>query len=48
MDACLHEKYTGTDPAEILDDLEKHSENGARIRIRISLIEGVNDSTKTV
>lgn len=44
MDSGIHEKYIGTDNAEILDNLRKLSQDGAKIWIRIPLIGGVNDS----
>lgn len=43
MNTDLHKKYTGVDNKIILDNLKKLSKKGARIWIRIPIINGVND-----
>lgn len=46
IDNEKHLKYIGVDNTVILDNLMKLSESGAKIRLRIPLIKGVNDSPK--
>ncbi|WP_333870650.1 trans-4-hydroxy-L-proline dehydratase activase [Desulforamulus putei] len=42
MDPVLHEKYTGKDNRLILDNLQRLVAGGARINLRVPLIEGIN------
>lgn len=42
INSQYHEKYTGKPNEKILDNLRKLSEKGAKINLRIPLIEGIN------
>ena len=48
MDSEKHRSYTGRDNGEILENLMKLSDAGARIWIRIPVIGGVNDSEEEI
>lgn len=42
MDPLLHKKYTGQDNQLILENLKELSRRGAKINLRLPLIEGIN------
>ena len=42
MDRGKHKKWIGADNALILENLRRLSDGGARIRLRLPLVEGVN------
>ena len=44
LDSEKHKRYTGVDNARILSNLKALCELGARVWVRIPIIEGVNDS----
>ena len=44
MDPALHKAYTGMDNAQILENLKRLAEAGARLIIRVPLIPGCTDS----
>lgn len=48
MDSAMHKKLTGQGNELILSNLEKLSQAGARIQIRIPLIPGLNDSEENI
>jgi pyruvate formate lyase activating enzyme len=48
MDPIMHQKYTGKPNGKILENLNKLSEFGSNITIRIPLIEGVNADEASV
>ncbi len=48
MDADAHKKYIGVDNDLILENLKRLSADGARIFIRLPLIDGVNATTQMI
>ena len=42
MDSARHKEFTGSDNSLILENLKKLSDSGAKIHIRLPMIEGVN------
>ncbi len=44
IDNALHKQFTGVENTLILKNLERLSEHGAKIQIRIPLLAGINDS----
>ncbi len=48
MDDQLHQKYTGVSNKLILENLKFLSEKGKKIRIRIPVINGINDSKENL
>ncbi|AOY77847.1 trans-4-hydroxy-L-proline dehydratase activase [Clostridium formicaceticum] len=48
MNSQKHEKYTGVPNEMILENLKKLSEKGAKIHLRLPLIEGVNTDNENV
>lgn len=48
MDPGLHKKYTGQDNGLILENLRKLSAAGAKINLRVPLIEGINTTEANI
>ncbi|HWR43960.1 trans-4-hydroxy-L-proline dehydratase activase [Sporomusa sp.] len=48
MDPALHQRYTGKDNGIILENLKKLAQSGARINLRVPLIEGINADDRNI
>lgn len=48
IDAALHRQYTGVDNQLILENLKKLAGKGARINLRLPLIEGINTADRHI
>lgn len=48
MDNDIHKELTGVDNEFVLGNLKKLSENGAKINIRMPLVEGINSSDEHI
>jgi pyruvate formate lyase activating enzyme len=48
MDSAKHQKYTGVPNEKILANLKILAERGATIKIRIPLIQGINDEEENI
>jgi pyruvate formate lyase activating enzyme len=48
MDAEKHRKYTGVSNEQILANLVKLAQNGARIQVRIPIIPGINSDSANI
>ena len=48
MDPEKHKTYTGVDNTLILENLQKLTESGAKVAIRIPLIPGINDDAENI
>jgi pyruvate formate lyase activating enzyme len=48
MDSARHKKFTGVSNIRILDNLQRLSEHGHNIILRVPIIPGINDDTKNI